>query len=43
MDEDDAFQEETRNVARTLIEAVKAKRGGKLLAAGAELKSPREK
>jgi multimeric flavodoxin WrbA len=43
LDEDTAFQEETRNAARALVEAVKAKRAGRLLAAGADLKAPREK
>jgi hypothetical protein len=40
---DEAVQEEVRNVARTLKEGVSAKRSGRLLAAGQELRPPREK
>ena len=43
LDADTAVQEETRNAARTLLEAVKAKRAGKFFEAGAELKDPRPK
>jgi hypothetical protein len=43
LDGDGPFQEETRNAARALIEAVTAKRAGMLLQAGWELKSPRQK
>jgi hypothetical protein len=40
---DEAIQEEVRNVARTLMEGVSAKRSGRLVAAGQELRPPREK
>ena len=43
LDADDALQEEVRNAARTLAEGVKAKRAGKLVVPGAELKHPRPK
>ncbi len=42
-DKDIAFQGEVRNAALTLREAVVAKRAGKHVAAGSELKLPREK
>jgi hypothetical protein len=38
-----AVQDEVRNAAWTLLEAVKAKRDGKLIAAGENLKEPRQK
>jgi len=43
LDRDDAFQQEVRNAARTLMEAVTAKREGRLVAAGADLQDPRPK
>ena len=43
LDQDEAIQEEVRNAARTLIQAVKAKRAGKLVDAGQGLKLPRQK
>jgi multimeric flavodoxin WrbA len=43
LDADEAVQEEVRNAARTLAEAVKANRAGRFMAAGAELKQPRMK
>lgn len=42
-DKDEGFQGEVRNAALTLREAVLAKRGGKQVAAGSELKPAREK
>ena len=43
LDRDKAFQQEVRNAALTLMEAVTAKREGRLVAAGATLKDPRPK
>jgi multimeric flavodoxin WrbA len=43
LDADEAVQEEVRNAARTLVEAVTVKRAGKLVSAGAELSEPRQK
>ena len=43
LDRDEAFQEEVRNAAVTLAEAVKTQRGGRLIEAGAGLKEPRPK
>lgn len=43
LDQDEAVQEEVRNVARTLAEAVTARRAGRLIEAGRDLKAPREK
>jgi len=43
LDRDEAFQQEVRNAALTLIEAVTAKREGRLAEPGAELKEPRSK
>jgi multimeric flavodoxin WrbA len=43
LDGDHAFQDEVRNAARTLVEAVTAKRAGRLIAAGATLEDPRPK
>jgi hypothetical protein len=38
-----AIQDEVRNAAWTLLEAVKAKRSGKLVTGGENLKEPRQK
>ena len=43
LDKDTAVQQEVRNAARTLLEAVTAQRKGMLVAAGADLKEPRQK
>ncbi len=43
LDEDRAFQEETRNAARALVEAVKLMRRGKLAVPGARLRDVRPK
>ena len=43
LDRDQDFQDEVRNVALTLMDAVTAKREGRLIAAGANLKDPRPK
>jgi multimeric flavodoxin WrbA len=43
LDRDHAIQEEVRNAARTLLEAVQARRAGHLVSAGAGLEQPREK
>jgi multimeric flavodoxin WrbA len=43
LDQDEAIQEEVRNAARTLAEAVLAKRSGSMIRAGAELEEPRQK
>jgi multimeric flavodoxin WrbA len=43
LDRDEAIQEEVRNAARTLIEAVQARRAGRLVTAGAGLRQPRQK
>jgi multimeric flavodoxin WrbA len=43
LDADLDVQEEVRNAARTLLEGIKANRQGKLSAAGAGLRSPRQK
>jgi multimeric flavodoxin WrbA len=43
LDQDEAVQEEVRNAARTLVQAVKAKRAGLLVDAGQGLKQPRQK
>jgi hypothetical protein len=43
LDKDEAFQDEVRNAALTLREAVEAKRHGQLIEAGAGLKEPRPK
>jgi multimeric flavodoxin WrbA len=43
LDADTAVQEEVRNAARALAEGVRAKRDGRLVSAGNELKPPREK
>lgn len=43
LDRDAAIQEEVRNAARTLLEAVQARRAGHLISAGRGLQAPREK
>jgi multimeric flavodoxin WrbA len=43
LDADTAVQEEVRNAARTLLEAVQAKLAGKFVTAGEHLKPPRQK
>ena len=43
LDADEAVQEEVRNVARELVEAVTATRSGKQIAPGADLEAPRDK
>jgi len=43
LDRDEAIQEEVRNAARTLLEAVRARRAGRLVSAGAELEPARQK
>jgi multimeric flavodoxin WrbA len=43
LDADHAIQEEVRNAARTLVEAVNAKRSGRMLSAGEDLSAPRQK
>jgi multimeric flavodoxin WrbA len=43
LDADAAIQEEVRNAARTLLEAVRRKRAGQWVSAGSDLEAPREK
>jgi multimeric flavodoxin WrbA len=43
LDADQAMQEEVRNAARTLLEAMQAVRSGKLIATGSALEQPRQK
>jgi multimeric flavodoxin WrbA len=43
LDRDQAVQEEVRNAARALLEAMGAQHDGRLIAAGADLKAPRDK
>lgn len=43
LDKDLAIQGEVRNAAATLAEAIKAKRAGRWISAGADLKRPRQK
>src|SRR6266508_364119 len=43
LDADSAVQEEVRNAARTLLEAVRAKLEGKYVTAGEDLREPRQK
>jgi multimeric flavodoxin WrbA len=43
LDKDEAIQEEVRNAARTLLEAVREKRAGKLVSAGNDLEQVRQK
>ena len=43
LDRDEAIQDEVRNAARTLVEAVQATRAGKQVTAGRELEEPCQK
>jgi multimeric flavodoxin WrbA len=43
LDRDMSFQAETRNAAKTLAEAIVAKRAGRLAEAGTRLPDPRSK
>jgi hypothetical protein len=43
LDVDAAVQDEVRNAARTLLEAVVAKREGRMASAGDQLRPPRQK
>ena len=43
LDRDAAIQDEVRNAARTLCDAVKAKRDGRMIQAGQGLTPPRQK
>jgi multimeric flavodoxin WrbA len=43
LDQDQAVQDEVRNAAWTLLQAVRAKRSGELVTAGENLKEPRQK
>ncbi|MGH8139396.1 MAG: flavodoxin family protein [Steroidobacteraceae bacterium] len=43
LDADEAVQEEVRNAARALLDAVQATRSGRQIAPGADLRAPREK
>src|SRR3954452_8288937 len=43
LDRDQAIQDEVRNAARTLLEAVQARRSGHLVSAGDDLAQPRQK
>jgi multimeric flavodoxin WrbA len=43
LDQDTAMQDEVRNAACTLLEALRAKRSGQLVSAGAGLREPRQK
>jgi hypothetical protein len=43
LDADTDLQEEVRNAARTLIEAVRNKLAGKLVTAGENVREPRQK
>lgn len=43
LDKDTAIQDEVRNAARTLLQAVQARKAGKLISPGDELKQPRQK
>ena len=43
LDRDQAIQEEVRNAARTLLEAVQASRSGRQVSAGSRLAEPRQK
>jgi hypothetical protein len=43
LDADEAIQDEVRNAARTLLEAVQARKAGKLISPGEELAQPRQK
>ena len=43
LDKDQAIQDEVRNAAKTLLEAVQARRAGRLVSAGYSLEQPRQK
>ena len=43
LDQDRAIQEEVRNAARTLLEAVQARKAGRLVSPGDDLEPPRQK
>jgi multimeric flavodoxin WrbA len=43
LDRDEAIQEETRNAARTLLQAIEARRAGKWVTGGEGLSAPRQK
>ena len=43
LDQGEAVQDEVRHAAWMLLEAVKAKRAGRLVTAGESLKEPRQK
>jgi hypothetical protein len=43
LDADAALQDEVRNAARTLLEAVRAKPEGTLITPGEDLRQPRQK
>ncbi|MBV9518913.1 MAG: NADPH-dependent FMN reductase, partial [Hyphomicrobiales bacterium] len=43
LDSDEAIKTEVRNAARTLLEAVLAKKAGKMIEAGKDLREAREK
>ena len=43
LDRDHAVQDEVRNAARTLLEAIQASRSGRQVAAGSSLAEPRQK
>jgi len=43
LDKDTAFQQEVRNAALTLVDAVEAKRQGRMVEAGSRLQEPRPK
>jgi hypothetical protein len=43
LDSDQAVQEEVRNAARSLLDGVRAVRSGALVAAGQNVKEPRQK
>lgn len=43
LDRDEAIQEETRNAARALLQAVEARRAGKWVTGGENLEAPRQK
>jgi hypothetical protein len=43
LDADTALQEEVRNAARTLLDAIRAKLEGRFVAAGQNLQPPRQK
>lgn len=43
LDKDQAIQDEVRNAAKTLLEAVQARKAGKLISPGDDLQQPRQK